>query len=313
MRFSRVLASAWLMTCVLVTPLQAGPFIEIVAFGDSLTDMGNLFTATLSRPSGPFPPSPPYFAGRFSNGPVWVERLATQLGLPTPTPSLTGGTNYAWGGAETSLSGVSSRGTPNIGTQISTYLAAHSTFDTDQLIVLWGGANDFLNAGQTNAAVPVANLSSIITTLANAGTENILVPNLPLLGRVPRHVGTANEAPFNARTLQFNNLLASELDVLEASLGITIFRVDTFSLFQQISTDPASFGFTNVTGTALNVPGGGVGSGAVVPNPDEYQVLGRRPSDAGHSSTHRRSGCCRGARAVVPCTADFRRALPVRL
>ena len=97
-----------------------------------------------------------------------------------------------------------------------------------------GGANDFLNAGQTNAAVPVANLSSIITTLANAGAENILVPNLPLLGRVPRHVGTANEAPFNARTLQFNNLLASELDVLEASLGITIFRVDTFSLFQQI-------------------------------------------------------------------------------
>ena len=91
---------------------------EIVAFGDSYVDTGNLFVAT----GGTFPASPPYFSGRFSNGPLWVERLATDLALPAPTPSLAGGTDYAWAGAETALGGLSTVGTPNVGTQISSYL-----------------------------------------------------------------------------------------------------------------------------------------------------------------------------------------------
>jgi thermolabile hemolysin len=39
---------------------------------------------------GTFPP-PPYFEGRFSNGPVWVEYLSKKLGLAS--------VNYAAGGA----------------------------------------------------------------------------------------------------------------------------------------------------------------------------------------------------------------------
>jgi hypothetical protein len=45
---------------------------NIIVFGDSLSDTGNAFEATGRRE----PPSPPYFAGRFSNGPVWVEDFA---------------------------------------------------------------------------------------------------------------------------------------------------------------------------------------------------------------------------------------------
>ena len=254
------------VACVLVTPLWASTITGIVAFGDSLTDTGNLFAAT----GGAFPPSP-YSAGRFSNGPVWVEHLAAQLNLPELTPSVGGGTNYAWGGAETGLTGLSNRGTPNIGLQITQYLAAHANVaEPDRLFVLWGGANDFLNAGQTNPSVSVGNISTLITRLATAGAERFLVPNLPSLGETPRHVGTANEAPLNALTDQFNSQLAAALDEREASLGISIIRIDTFSLFQQILNDPTSFGFTNTTGTALQVPGGGVGTGPVVPNPDEY-------------------------------------------
>lgn len=48
------------------------------------------------------PESPPYFRGRFSNGPVWVEDLADRLALDLE-PSLQGGTNFAFGGAETGL------------------------------------------------------------------------------------------------------------------------------------------------------------------------------------------------------------------
>jgi hypothetical protein len=45
---------------------------QVIAFGDSLSDAGNIFRAT----SGRFPPSLPYFNGRFSNGSVAVETLA---------------------------------------------------------------------------------------------------------------------------------------------------------------------------------------------------------------------------------------------
>src|SRR4051794_25936876 len=104
MKFSWVFASSLFVACALATPLQAGQFTQIVAFGDSLTDTGNLYAVTQTSPSGPFPPSP-YYEGRFSNGPVWVEWLALQLGVPAPRPFVTGGTNYAFGGAETTTGG----------------------------------------------------------------------------------------------------------------------------------------------------------------------------------------------------------------
>src|SRR5207249_700295 len=93
-----------------------------------------------------FPDPNYYYQGRFSNGPVWVERMASQLGVPTPTASLLGGTNNAWAGAATGLNG-SSGTAPNIGRQITNYLGSHSTLNAGQLIVVWGGANDFVGLG----------------------------------------------------------------------------------------------------------------------------------------------------------------------
>src|SRR5262245_27393617 len=55
----------------------APAFSGLVVLGDSLSDQGRLFAAT----GGLFPPDPPYFQGRISNGPVWIEDLAPQLGL----------------------------------------------------------------------------------------------------------------------------------------------------------------------------------------------------------------------------------------
>jgi hypothetical protein len=58
--------------------VQAGQFTQIVAFGDSLTDVGDVYLST----NGTFPAAPPYAAGRFTDGLVWVEQLASRLGLP---------------------------------------------------------------------------------------------------------------------------------------------------------------------------------------------------------------------------------------
>ncbi len=139
---------------------RAGEITGIVTFGDSLSDTGNTFLAAGIPPA-------PYYQGHYSNGPIWLEYLAGRLGVAAPLPSLAGGTDNAWGGAQTG-DGLSFMKTPNIGLQISTFLAAN-TLNAHQLITVWGGANDFLNAGQTNPLVPVANLVGEITTLAGGG------------------------------------------------------------------------------------------------------------------------------------------------
>jgi outer membrane lipase/esterase len=262
---------AGLVTCLLMgatfSGVRAAPITQIVAFGDSLTDTGNVFAATL----GTIPASPPYFNGRFSNGPVWVENLAARLGVPSPTPSLLGGTNYAVAGAETGT-GLSQPApglfVPNIRTQVAAYLAGNFP-RANQLFVVWGGANDFLD-GQLNPAVPVANLSAAITALAQAGARTFLVPNLPLLGLTPEGLSLppAQQQGLNALTLAFDALLNQSLNQLQNTLGITIDRLDVLSLFQAIEANPAGFGFTDVTDQAKS---GGVGlPGSVVPNPNQF-------------------------------------------
>src|SRR3954454_23907956 len=60
-------------------PARAEPaFKAVVVLGDSLSDTGN--------------------AGRFSNGPVWVEALAGALNVPL-RPTREGGSNFAVAGA----------------------------------------------------------------------------------------------------------------------------------------------------------------------------------------------------------------------
>ncbi len=50
-------------------------FSRIVMFGDSLSDTGKMY----SKMRGYLPSSPPYYQGRFSNGPVWLEQLTQQF------------------------------------------------------------------------------------------------------------------------------------------------------------------------------------------------------------------------------------------
>ena len=247
----RFLPVAFLVLAWINPTVAAGEISGIVSFGDSLTDTGNLFAATGQPPA-------PYYQGRFSNGPVWVEYLANQLGVAAPTPSLLGGTDYAWGGAATG-DGLAGNGVPNTGMQISTYLASNTPTAT-QLFTLWAGANDFLAYGQTNPSIPVANIGSEITTLANAGAKLLMVPNLPLLGDLPatNTLPQSDRDALNQLSLSFDSSLHSELAQLRQSLGISIFEVDVNSLVQNVFANPAQYGFTNVTTSAL---GDGVLSG----------------------------------------------------
>jgi phospholipase/lecithinase/hemolysin len=73
----------------------AGPYSAIYSFGDSLSDVGNVFIAT-----GGTEPASPYVNGQFSNGPVWVQDLAAMLGLSPLNPSMAPGGVMIMHGAE---------------------------------------------------------------------------------------------------------------------------------------------------------------------------------------------------------------------
>jgi phospholipase/lecithinase/hemolysin len=175
-----------------------------------------------------------------------------------------GGTNYAWGGADTGF-GLSASGIPNIGEQINSYLGGGNIPSSDELFMMWAGANDFINAPPGTdlpGLIPsvVNNISNHITTISGAapGTElDFLVLNLPPLGQTPRvqflsqFLGDAGlPSAFNALSMNFNSLLSAELQILQTNPEISIFMLDIFSLSSQILADPTAFGFTNTTDTA---------------------------------------------------------------
>jgi phospholipase/lecithinase/hemolysin len=252
--------------------LLAGPFSKIVVFGDSLSDTGNAFSfagtgaGSFYNPMTGLFPTPPYFNGRHSNGPVFVESLASELGMSSPAPFPLGGTNFAFGGAETGSGFSSTFGVPNIGEQIGLFQTRGNTLGGDELIVVYGGANDFQFGGQTDPSVSVANLESALLRLAGLGGVNFLIPNLPPLGLTPFARARGLEAQLNALTVAFNGQLDEALNRLESSSpALRISRLDVFGLTLQGIANPGAFGLTNVTDPAFNRD-----TGTVVPNPDEY-------------------------------------------
>jgi outer membrane lipase/esterase len=275
--------------------VSAEPFTSIIVIGDSLADSGNVFRATSALPGQAIPVSPPYFRGRFSNGLMWVEHLANALGLQI-TPSLDGGTNFAFGGATTGqdLNRIFERDLgvviPSLRTQVTAYrltLADPTLSDptrvkrapVDALYIVWGGANDLRDAVQkgTAGATPesiasaaVDNIATVIRELQSAGAIYFLVPNLPDLGRTPQHValGSAAVQLGTALSTAFNNALESTLRNLESTLPVHIARLDIARHFQEVTASPQNFGVTNVTDACLR--GDPFTPGTVCANPESY-------------------------------------------
>jgi len=255
-----------------VSVASAGPYSQLFVFGDSLSDIGNVASASFGIYPGQY-----YWNNRFSNGPVWVESLDIGLGLPPLVRStISGGTDFAYGGAQTSgTGGLDGIFIKDVDEQINQFLPkSTSTADPNALYVVFAGANDLIN-GQTNVSVPVNNLSQDLGRLAAAGARQFLVPNLPLLGYTPKFNGNPSTfASYNTLSTQFNTSLDTMLDNFEAGHAtLTVHRLDVAALFSQAIADPAAFGLTNVTDSAA--PGLVAGDSSyntslIVSNPNQY-------------------------------------------
>ncbi|AFZ56816.1 SGNH/GDSL hydrolase family protein [Anabaena cylindrica FACHB-243] len=248
-------AGFFLLSLMLPMQASAHSYEEIYIFGDSFSDTGNLFNFS----SGAIPPSPAYFDGNFSNGPLWVEYLASNLNL-TVNPH----TNFAFGGATTGFDNLGLSILPGLQQQINDFTTTNLSANSNALYILWAGTNDYLDYFFNNLPNPkqsVANLSTAITSLAAVGAQDIMVLNLPDLGKFPVTGGDNNITSALSNLINLHNLgLATSIDVLSQQLSpeINIISVDVNSLFNQAIADPAKFNLTNVTDSC-------VGNSPVVP------------------------------------------------
>ena len=274
MHHLKQLAIAAALAASAASGAAAAPYTSIYAFGDSLSDVGNVFLATAGTPAAQ--PLPPYADGQFSNGPVWVQTLAAGLGIAPLRPSLAGGTNYAVGGAESGVTPTHRAGPNDLPAQLGFYLAAHPTAVPGALYTLWIGANDLLDGLQaagvpgsanpdpaTTAAAAAANTRAAARALAATGVRDLLVVSVPDLGDVPLlNANPVASAAATALSAGFNAALFAGLQADPLLAGVSLYTLDAFALGNAAAASPADFGFSNVTAAcvegasaALGAPG----------------------------------------------------------
>jgi phospholipase/lecithinase/hemolysin len=253
--FSR--AAFVLATCCSTAPLglsaaHAANFSAEYVFGDSLSDVGNVYIGS----SGTEPGSP-YVNGEFSNGPVWVQDLAAKLGLPALTPSLAGGNDYAFGGATTGSSYTNNSAVPNLAQQVGAFFAGHANAPSNALYTFSIGANDLfaILEGSTGGLTPqeaAAAAAQVVASEAGdleaAGAKDLALFDVPDLGVTPQitALGPTASAAASALSAYFDQQVLLDLAPVEAA-GLTVFDINTYALIDEAVQDPSAFGFSNVT------------------------------------------------------------------
>lgn len=277
-------------------PAVAGPYSALYAFGDSLSDVGNVYALT----GGALPNATDYSHGQWSNGDVWLQTLAARLGLAPVTASLLGGTDYAYGGARSGTTLAHGAGATDVmgaAGQIAQFQATHASADAGALYALWIGGNDLLgiNASMTAqqvqmlAAQTIGNIELAVQSLAAAGAKNMLVLTLPDVGKTPGVLagGAAASATASAIAASFNQLLLNGnaaagipgLATLGATLGLDLTIFDSFGFMNDLIGDPATYGLADVSHACLSAPATPCAS------PDQYFFWdGTHPTAAVHAA-----------------------------
>lgn len=286
----------------------------LYAFGDSLSDAGNLSLPTTL--TGTTPVSPPYFSQRyglvsgnvFSNGPTWVQNLSLDLNLGTLSPSLTGGNDFAYGGAETGPTphGGLAVQAISLPSQLAQFEASGARSVALSLFTVSIGSNDLLdilaNTGLSaqqqaaDVAAAAANTIGFIRRLAADGAKTVLVLAVPDLGKTPdvlRGIANGTGTPSAALTAVASQLAqtynAAVATQLAGIAGLTAGILDTYKLIDTAVANPAAYGLSNVTSPVWsgNYTSAGSGTLAAVGAAAQNQYLffdNLHPTETGHQA-----------------------------
>ncbi|MFM6002121.1 MAG: SGNH/GDSL hydrolase family protein, partial [Sphaerospermopsis kisseleviana] len=214
---------------------------NIVVFGDSLSDTGNLFAATNNTL-----PQPPYFEGRFSNGLLWIDYLSPQLQFNSESVI-----NFAFAGGNSGISNFFTDlnlSSPGLLTQVQSFrdFNTNSPVSEDTLYIIWIGSNDFdflpADSDPIQAANDAAtNIGNAITTLSNEGAKQFVVANLIDLGDRPLTISSNTTAEGRQYALNFNSALEQTVNGLELNPDLDISIADIFSLNEAVQANPEDF------------------------------------------------------------------------
>lgn len=232
-----------------------GIHLQIVSFGDSLSDVGTY--APLASAVG---------GGRFTTNPgqVWTQDVAQYYG-DTLTAAFTisathqlsahGGFGYAEGGATVAtaanlydfLTDVIGNVEMPVTQQVSSYLNTHGRFDSSQLVLVFAGANDVLRAGALPAAAQTvqtaaSTLAQVVAQIVQNGATHVVVVNVPNIGLAPKGLAAADGGATLTQLSQiFNDRLNSALQA-DGVQGKVI-QIDSYTWENQVIANFKADGF----------------------------------------------------------------------
>jgi phospholipase/lecithinase/hemolysin len=245
MRLLATLGAFLFSGIVLATPLR-----DVVMFGDSLSDNGNLYELMNHQ----LPPSPPYFKGRFSNGPIWIENLVASYFPTNPKTHLF---DYAYGGAGVSEEEADDDVLLTLRKEINNYLSEHQNKARgDSLFVVWIGANNYLAMpAEVDKTIQDVNdgITHSLQHLVDKGAKHILVVNLPDLGKTPAAMEFGSMEMMTYFSKMHNELLdATVANLKQQYPSVEWLYFNMNEEFDAVLASPQNFGLTNTTGTCVN-------------------------------------------------------------
>lgn len=219
---------------------------NIVVFGDSLSDTGNLYQYMNYQ----LPMSPPYYKGRFSDGPLWVELVTEYLSKYNPHIQME---NYAFGGALVLQKDDFFPGAYlSLRSQVDAYLEEHPTQDNKHTLytILMGG-NDYIGLDEDQSITEhiervTSEISHQASRLAEHGAQFILIGNLPELGKTPFARELNSEKILSEISVEHNISIKQQAELLKNNYPKTnwIF-FDVYSFFTDAFDHPEKYGIEN--------------------------------------------------------------------
>jgi len=215
---------------------------RLVAFGDSLSDTRNMFNASLWK----LPNPASWMHGHFSNGEIWVEKLAAALGLPLY--------NWAVGGAAAEQYLV----LPGLVQQVAswkTYRHLDGGYRPESTVfTLLIGGNDLVNYGKSVDEI-VTSENEALEMLIQEGAKHILLLGLPDVSRAPVFRRRQDGARVAIQVGEYNRRLGElrERLALKYQNMVDIRLFDTAAVFNDLLTHPANYGMDNVADACLDI------------------------------------------------------------
>lgn len=232
----------FIFSLLLCSTLLADPIKEFVVIGDSLSDNGNLYKLFLKT----LPKSPPYYRGRFSNGPTWAENLGEYFYdknyIDYKIIAYGGATAYVHDPAHDKfVAPITLDG------EMALYYADSLLKDKSKvLFAFWMGSNDYLYEEQDDMEGVVKRVVDktifSVEGLARLGAQNIIVLNEPDLARTPFARNHHNGDRLHAFTIMHNKKLNDDINSLRKKYPkVKFVLINIYDLFNELLDNTDKF------------------------------------------------------------------------